>query len=220
MPRSDIIYTSQEGFLRLKEEVFANLDPATAGVRTISAPQRSESGMVRIRITDLATEEMHPFLCSSDTYGMTVLTSADRDVRQRTYAEILEDADRSLRVATLQLVSPMIIPILGSPTPFPAVPFLLTHYMEKWNLFSRIPLETGRGLLSHVHITDFKLSCAPTAYGPGAQGWVTLEAEKGRTEEELRLFNALLDFAFFSGTGLHTDEGLGQTRRLEPKGRP
>jgi hypothetical protein len=39
--------------------------------------------------------------------------------------------------------------------------------------------------------------------------------ERGRTEQEIALFNTLVDFAFYCGTGAHTDEGLGQTRRME-----
>ncbi len=73
--------------------------------------------------------------------------------------------------------------------------------------------------LAHVHVADFKLSCVATPFGPGSQGWVKLEMEKGRTEEEIALFNGLIDFAFYCGTGAHTDEGLGQTRRMERAGK-
>jgi CRISPR/Cas system endoribonuclease Cas6 (RAMP superfamily) len=48
---------------------------------------------------------------------------------------------------------------------------------------------------------------------------MALEVEKGRTEEEIGLFNTLIDYAFFCGTGMYTDAGLGQTRRLPGKGR-
>ena len=54
-------------------------------------------------------------------------------------------------------------------------------------------------------------------FGTGGQGWVTLEMEKGRTEEEIGLLNALIDFAFYCGTGVHTEAGLGQTRRIAPR---
>ena len=79
-------------------------------------------------------------------------------------------------------------------------------------------------------MTDFKISCA--AAGPivrgrygRAEGWVTLEMERGRTEQEIALFNTLVDFAFYCGTGARTDEGAGadgEGRRGEGRtdGRP
>ena len=52
----------------------------------------------------------------------------------------------------------------------------------------------------------------------GFEGRVSLELDKGLSEETIRLFNLLVDYASYCGTGLYTNEGLGQTGRLR-KGR-
>ena len=41
----------------------------------------------------------------------------------------------------------------------------------------------------------------------GAEGWVVLEMEKGRTEQEIALFNTLVDFAFYCGTATRWGAG-------------
>jgi CRISPR/Cas system endoribonuclease Cas6 (RAMP superfamily) len=96
------------------------------------------------------------------------------------------------------------------------MPLVFARYREVWSAFSTVRLPAGtEQVLQHVRVTDFKISCAASPFGPGAKGWVTVEMEKGRTEQEIALFNGLIDFAFYCGTGLHTEEGLGQTRRMD-----
>jgi CRISPR/Cas system endoribonuclease Cas6 (RAMP superfamily) len=137
----------------------------------------------------------------------------------QTYEELMENADRFNRTASLHFASPTIINLDGAETPFPVVPVLLHHYMDVWNLFSPTAIAGGGEWVGRVRLRDFKISCVMTPFGPGFQGWITLELDKGRTELEIASFNALLDFAFYSGTGLYTSRGLGQTRRVERKGR-
>ena len=98
--------------------------------------------------------------------------------------------------------------------PFPVHPIVFERYAEVWNAFSEVKMRAAAEWLPYVHVTDFKISCLASPYGVGAQGWVALEMEKGRSEDEIGLFNTLVDFAFYCGTGLHTEEGLGQTRRF------
>jgi CRISPR/Cas system endoribonuclease Cas6 (RAMP superfamily) len=147
--------------------------------------------------------------------GAAVLAApSDRDVQSRTYEELMEEADRSGRLATLQFATPVILEISGEIVPFPVIQAIFRGYVEIWKTFSNADLPGGADALRHIRTTDFKISCVSTSHGPGAQGWVRLEMETGRTEEEISLFNCLIDFAFFCGSGLHADEGLGQTRRI------
>jgi CRISPR/Cas system endoribonuclease Cas6 (RAMP superfamily) len=113
-------------------------------------------------------------------------------------------------------VSPTIVEINARAGPFPVFPVIFEHYIAVWNRFSDAlidPSWTDR--LDHIRITDFRISCVASPFGPGSQGWVKLEMEKGRSEADIAMFNRLLDFAFYCGTGLHTVDGLGQTRRME-----
>jgi len=218
MPRSVIIYTSRDGFSELKDALERSFVGQGIKPYTISHAQRIETGRIRVRITELADDTVLPLVVEkAGKEDSAFASSGDRDVKRSRYEALIEDADRFGRTATIQLVSPTIVEVLRRAVPFPVVPYIFNRYVEVWNTFSRekFPAE-GIGDMD-IHVSDFRISCVSTTHGPGAQGWVTLEIDKGRTEEEIRRFNALVDFAFYSGTGLHTDEGFGQTRRMQGK---
>jgi hypothetical protein len=220
MPRSVVIYTSREGFVEVKTALELLFDGEVLKPYTISPAQKTESGQVRVRVTELAENVVLPFLLDRTRNAGSIFASpGDRDVRNSSFDALIEDAERFRRVATVQFVTPTIVEVLHQPMPFPVTPSMFRRYVDVWNSFARRRFPSEDGVAQHVHVTDFRVSCVKTPRGAGFQGWVALEIERGRTEEEIRLFNALIDFSFYSGTGFHTDEGLGQTRRTDDRDR-
>lgn len=220
MPRSIVVYTSRGRYSDLAGLVHTRFETSAVKPCTISLPQKADGGTVRVRITELTDNAAAPLIEEMVRNGeATAVSAADRDVLQATYGQLLDDADRSTREALVQFVSPVIIEVAGGTTPFPVVSAVFHGYVALWNSFSGREIAAGSLPIDRIHVKDFKISCVETTYGKGAQGWLALEMEKGRTEEEIGLFNALIDYAFFSGTGMHTDAGLGQTRRLPGKGK-
>ncbi len=219
MPRSIVVYTSPGTYLQLTRLIHTRFETSAVKPCTISFPQKADAGTVRTRITELADDAAAPLIEEMVRKGEAVAVSgADRDVKNATYGQLFDDADRFARQALVQFVSPVIIEIAGGTTPFPVVSAVFQRYTALWNSFSGMEIAAGSLPIDRIHVKDFKISCVESSYGKGAQGWMALEMEKGRTEEEIRLFNALIDYAFFCGTGMHTDAGLGQTRRLPGKG--
>jgi hypothetical protein len=216
MPRSAVIYTNAAAWSDVKDLARTRWADEARKPYTFSYGQRTEAGSLRVRVCELADGVLLPAIADLVKRGNAALAApADRDVRSRTYEEVIEDADRYGRVAIVQFTTPVIVEVSSGPVPFPVIPVIFERYIELWKTFSNVDIAAGVGGLKGVRMTDFRLSCVSTPYGPGAQGWVRLEMEKGRTEEEIAVFNGLVDFAFYCGTGLHTEEGLGQTRRME-----
>jgi hypothetical protein len=220
MPRSIVVYTSPGTYSELTRLIHTRFETFAVKPCTISFPQKADAGTVRGRITELADDAAAPLVEEMVRKGRAVAVSAaDRDVSGLTYGQLLDDADRFAREALVQFVSPVIIEIAGGTTPFPVVSAVFQRYTELWNSFSAVEIAPGSVPIECIRVKGFKISCVESIYGKGVQGWMALEVEKGRTEEEIGLFNGLIDYAFFCGTGMHTDAGLGQTRRLPGKGR-
>lgn len=220
MPRSAVLYTSKETFTRLSGLLQRTFETGHTIPYTLSFPSKAGVDVFRVRATELTEDAVMPAIAEMARAGQVTLASrGDRDVTDASYEEILESADRFTRTAAVQFSSPTIAEFAGQRVPFPVVPLMFDHYISAWNRFSALKITEGREGLRHVHVTEFKVSCASSVVGPGFEGWITLEMEKGRTEAEIALFNALLNFAFYCGTGLHTDRGLGQTRRMEKRQR-
>ncbi len=217
MPLSAVIYTSNEAFSSVREAVRKSAEGLAIKPYTFSFAHKLETGAIRVRATELAQGVLMPVVREMVKKGeATLASSADREVREAAYEELIEDGDRTRRVATIRFASPTIVEVQGEGVPFPVIHAIFARYREIWSAFSPIPLNPATEAMGHVHVTDFKISCAAAGLiGTGAEGWVTLEMERGRTEQEIALFNTLVDFAFYCGTGAHTDEGLGQTRRME-----
>ncbi|MGD0231068.1 MAG: CRISPR system precrRNA processing endoribonuclease RAMP protein Cas6, partial [Syntrophorhabdales bacterium] len=170
-----------------------------------------ETGAVRVRATELKQGVLMPLIADLVEKGeATLASSADRDVRTITYDDLLDGANPFSRVATVQYASPTIVRVLGQDVPFPVIPEAFALYRQTWNIFSGLTLpHIVIEAMQHVRVTDFKVSSAASPFGAGVEGWVTMEMEKGRPEREIAVFNALVDFAFYCGTGAHTAEGLG-----------
>jgi hypothetical protein len=219
MPRSAVIYTNLDVFTHLAEAARRGFESAAMRPYTFSYPQRTDAHNVRVRLTELVDGAVTRELARLADRGEAILASpADRDVRSQSYEELMEDADRARTEVTLQFVSPVIVEAGEQNQPFPLLHAVFDRYIEVWDAFSGAKIGEVGEWPAHVHVADFKISCVATPFGVGSQGWVRLEMEKGRTEEEIGLFNGLVDFAFYCGTGLYTDEGLGQTRKMEKKG--
>ena len=224
MPKSLVICTSPTAASRLGEEARRKYAGRQIVPYTLSYAQRIDAGGVRVRLTELVdgalTQEWTELVQRGEA---TLASRGDRDVREKSFEELMAEANCFGREAVLQLVSPAVVEVDGRAQPFPVLQPIFEHYISVWNSFSEIKIEAGQANmegLAHVLVKDFKLSCLATPFGAGSQGWMRLEMEKGRTEDEIGLFNGLVDFAFYCGTGLHTAEGLGQTRRLDAPGRP
>jgi CRISPR/Cas system endoribonuclease Cas6 (RAMP superfamily) len=218
MPLSAVIYTNSEPFCCLRDEVRKRFEGSAIKPYTFSFPHKLGTGGVRVRATELSPGALMPLVREMVHRGEATLAStADREVRNAAYEELVADGDRSRRVVALRFASPTVVEVQGERAPFPVTGAIFARYREIWDAFSPVSLPPIAEFMERVHVTDFKISRAAALTGPGAKGWVILEMEKGRTEQEIALFNTLADFAFYCGTGLHTDEGLGQTGRMEAR---
>ena len=219
MPRSAVIYTNPDAFAALREEARRKFESLPIKPYTFSFGQKTDAGSIRVRVTELEDGALADELTHMAGRGeITLASPADRDVRSQSYGELMEDADRARWEVSFQLASPVIVKVGGQGQPFPVPESLFGHYVEAWDAFSEVKIGEGKEALARVRVADFKISCVATPFGPGSQGWVKLEMEKGSTEEEIGLVNGLIDFAFYCGTGLYTHEGLGQTKRMEKRG--
>ena len=218
MPRSEIAYLNREAFAELTDALGRAFERQDPKPYTISQAQRTKDERVRLRITELEDGVVFPLITElAGQMGILFSSSADREVRSSSYGELIEDGDRFETAATIQFVSPLIVEVQHLPIPFPVMPSAIARYVEVWNAFAPMKFPLSPEALKRIAMTDFKISCMPTPFGIGGQGWVTLGMGRGMTEEYIGLFNCLVDFSFYSGTGLHTDFGLGQTTRMEGK---
>ncbi len=214
MPRSLVLYSSNEALARLKERLTRTYEQDPVKPYTLSFGQTSEGDARRVRITELLAYSLSPIIDDFVATGQALpVSTADKDVRGASYQDLFEGADAFQRTAVLQFSSPTIVSLGGYRVAFPVLPLMLSHYVHAWNAFAGFKITRVPHLLEHLTMVDFKISCVQTGHGPGCQGWIALELTTGLPEEEIRTFNALVDFAFYCGTGLHTDDGLGQTRR-------
>jgi hypothetical protein len=217
MPRSLILYASSETVEQLKRRVEELCAADKVKPYTFSLAHKTDktgSDLVRVRLTEFRPFGLAPIIDGLVAKNLLVtVTAADKEQRDITYEALMEEADATQRAAVMQFSSPTIIGLGGYTVCFPVLPLMLSFYIHMWNTFSGMKFMRGPDILDHVKMGDFKVSCVQTEYGAGFQGWATLEMSKGRPEEDIRMFNALLDFAFYCGTGLYTDNGLGQTDR-------
>jgi CRISPR/Cas system endoribonuclease Cas6 (RAMP superfamily) len=185
---------------------------------TISYGQKTEKGdQVRARITEMGDDVFIPMVRQEAAKGdIDFASPSDRNVRKATFGDLLEDASPATTTVILQFLSPVILAMShGGRTPFPDPSLVLTSYKALWCAFSDVALPFVDNLINAAEVADFKLSCRNTLFGMGSQGWMTIDVKRGHTEDEVRAFNALIDFSFYTGTGLFTELGLGQTNRMK-----
>ena len=138
----------------------------------------------------------------------------------KTYASILTRS-RPICDIVLRFISPVSFRPQNKPPALPEPYRCLLGYIQKWNAFSELGMQT-EPLLEYVsaHVTTEQTELRQTGrnYGEYYQsGWVgrVKWTADGETPFLLRMVNALADYSFYCGTGAKTTMGMGQTRRIE-----
>jgi len=142
------------------------------------------------------------------------------------YGRLYEEASDCLRLVTLKFYSPTTLERSGLPYPLPDPCGIFLGYARIWDAFSGIALSPGlrEAIEEHLLLVDFRiqrrLSAAEQGAVPGFIGSAKFRLAGRHPESILKDLNALADYAFFCGTGIGTDHGMGLTRRiLDDEGR-
>ena len=107
MPRSVVLYTSDEVLLQLKHRLSEHFGLAAIKPYTCSFAHPSEAGARRVRITELVPHSLAPILDELVAGGQALpVSTADKDVCGAPYEDLMQDADRFRRSAVLQFSSP------------------------------------------------------------------------------------------------------------------
>jgi CRISPR-associated endoribonuclease Cas6 len=140
-----------------------------------------------------------------------------------TYGELtarLAAAERPPREATLHFASPTSFRSGGMHMPLPLPGLVFGSLVERWNAFSPVTLnpETRRFGEEQIAISRYRLESRAAAHKEGGLrvgglGRVTYTA-LSRDRYWLSVMQILADFAFYSGVGVQTAAGMGQTRRV------
>ena len=140
-----------------------------------------------------------------------------------TYAELAAQprlfAERLPRQVNLHFATPTAFKSGGVTVPIPLPGLVFGSLVDRWNTFSAITLsaEMRRFGEEMVAVSRYKLQSAPVAQKDqglrmGGVGDVTYVA-LGGDRYWLGVLHMLADFALYSGVGVQTATGMGQTRR-------
>lgn len=146
--------------------------------------------------------------------------SRDPWVNWKGYRELYEDASPSLLRATLQFVTATAFERRSGSLPLPDPQLVFRGYLDQWQCFSPVPFSSSFTEMvdRFILLTDFNIS--PVLYETdkgkqrGFTGWCEFFLEGRHPEKQIREFNALVDYAFYCGTGGNTTSGMGVTRRV------
>jgi CRISPR-associated endoribonuclease Cas6 len=136
------------------------------------------------------------------------------------YDRLYEEASDCLRVVTLKFYSPTALERSGRPYPLPDPCGMFLGYARIWDAFSGIALAPGlrKAIEEHLLLVDFRVqkrrSEVEQGSVPGFIGSASFRLADRHPESILKSLNALADYAFFCGTGIGTEHGMGLTRRL------
>lgn len=136
------------------------------------------------------------------------------------YERMYEEASDCHRLVTLKFCSATVLERSGHPYPLPDPRRVFLGYARLWDRFSGVPLSPGlrEALDRQLLLVDFRIRRRNTGTGtgslPGFVGSATFRLEGRHPERTLRGLNVLADYAFFCGTGIGTEKGLGLTRRI------
>lgn len=138
-----------------------------------------------------------------------------------TYASLLSRARPHSRI-TIELRSPTGFKRGGERTAsVPGPRLCLQGYLRKWNAFSDVLLPEEPLLefaAANMAVASQSLRGTFLRLGtstvPGVLGRVEWQASDTSNPYLLRLVNALVDYAFYCGTGVQTTQGMGQTVRI------
>lgn len=199
--------------------------------------KETERARYRLRITTLwddVDEELMPMvqIASSDgefvgdgssgTYRVTasiMSREADPWCGCESYEDILFKASPSRKEAKLQFSSPTLVEGPGGALPFPDPLLVFQCYLTNWTEFSNLPLDGAREALDSIEVVDFRISPEGHIVERGRKilgfvGWCCFRLKGRHPESVIKAFNVLADYSFYCGSGLMTDMGMGQTRRL------
>lgn len=234
-----------EGALQKRPAPFAisSLLPVEAD-RPEGETRRTEGGRFRVRLSWLADRDTKGLLdwagslrddpmCVETSGGPILLEEAmvsstltQRWNRWVTYGRLYEEASDCQRLATLKFYSPTTLERSGLPYPLPDPCAMFHGYARIWDSFSGIVLAPGllEAIEEHLILDDFRIqrrrSEAEQGPVPGFIGSATFRLAGRHPESMLKGLNVLADYAFFCGTGIGTDHGMGLTRRiLQDEGR-
>lgn len=102
--------------------------------------------------------------------------------------------------------------------PFPLPDSLIKSWLRRWNAFNDIEQEWQwpAHWRNSLVVSSYGLRTVPVRYGRqlriGCTGWYGLRA-LNLSPDELAIINALAEYAFYCGSGHHTTQGMGLTRR-------
>lgn len=151
--------------------------------------------------------------------SFTVLSEQCRWDSLSSYASIVSRS-RPVRDIILRFDSPAGFRPQSKTSALPEPNRCILGYLHKWNSFSELAMQTEPLLeyvKEHIIIDGIELKLKSVNYGTYLQsGWVgsVKWTADGETPFLLRMVNALVDFAFYCGTGAKTTMGMGQTRRI------
>lgn len=186
---------------------------------------------VRIAMLDGATENVflkslekglwnEPFLLADIPFLMEdVILGEHQDHAwsgRKTYRELLEDTSGTTKIA-IQLASPTAFKRGDLHYPLPEPGLLLHNLVRRWDLFSPMPfpvkIDPGKVSFSYMRIQTqpYPLRKGGTVLGCIGKLTFLIDAK----EKEAASYGTLLRFAFFSGIGVKTAQGMGMCRLLE-----
>jgi hypothetical protein len=174
-----------------------------------------------LRVEPVRVETRGGPLLVEDALVSTMLTQ--RWNRWVPYGQLYDEASDSLRLVTLKFYSPTALKRSGRTYPLPDPCGVFLGYEEVWQAFSGIPLAPGlrKVIEEDLQLADFRLRRGLFA---GAQGSVTgfvgsasYRLQGRHPESILKGLNVLADYAFFCGTGIGTERGMGLTRRIHDR---
>lgn len=102
--------------------------------------------------------------------------------------------------------------------PFPLPDSLIKSWLRRWNAFNNIDRQWqwATHWRQSLVVNGYSLRTISVRYGRqlriGCTGWYGLRA-LNLPPDELAIINALADYAFYCGSGHHTTQGMGLTRR-------
>jgi CRISPR-associated endoribonuclease Cas6 len=232
-----------EGVLRNRPAPFAVSLPLPAEVhRPAGQAVSDEGGRFRLRLSWLADADLKGLLDWAGSLradpvrvetnrsrmlleeAMVSPTLTQRWNRWVPYDRLYEEASDSLRLVTLKFYSPTTLERSGSPYPLPDPCGIFLGYSRAWDAFSGIALAQGlrEAIDEYLLLVDFRiqrrLSADEEGAVPGFVGSAKFRLAGRHPESILKGLNALADYAFFCGTGIGTERGMGLTRRILERG--
>lgn len=123
---------------------------------------------------------------------------------------------------TLEMVTPTAFNGKKTQFPFPLPDLMIRSWLERWNAFApfALPDDLVRIGREDLSVANYSLRTLKISEGIrqaiGCTGRLTLRAIEVHPAMRVAL-HLLFTFAFYSGTGYHTTQGMGQTRLLRER---